>query len=67
MFVWTSGRIAAGIVILIYQEEIHSFEMERDLVICSIVCFIGDFIYFFMIAFVIYKHSIITSKLSSDG
>ena len=41
--------------------------MELDLVICSIVCFIGDVIYFFIIAYVVYKHSWVASNHSREG
>ena len=41
--------------------------MDRDLLICSSVHMFGDLLHFIIIAYVIYKYSIVASNHSEEG
>ena len=50
-----------------YNGQFSDFEMDRSLLICSSVHLFGDLLHFIIIAYVIYKYSIVASNHSLEG
>ena len=66
LFLWTVARLGAGLTLLIYEGNLEDFMMDRALIVCGIVCIFGDLLHFIIIAYVIYKYSIVASNHSQD-
>ena len=65
--IWTAARIAYGIILMMYNGQFSDYVMDRDLLICSSVHLFGDLLHFIIIAYVIYKYSIVASNHSLEG
>ena len=56
------ARLGAGLTLLLYEGNLEDFAMDRALIICGIVCIFGDFLNFHIIAYIIYKYSIVAGS-----
>ena len=63
---WTLARLAAGTILVAYYHNYQEYLMDRDILICGIFGFFGDVLHFFIIAYVIYKSSIVAGNHSHD-
>lgn len=63
---WTLARLAAGAILIVYVHDYQEYLMDKDILVCGIFGFFGDVLHFFIIAYVIYKSSIVAGNHGHD-